>query len=350
MKLIVQVPCYNEEETLPVTVGDVPRHIPGIDRVEVLVVDDGSTDRTVGVARQCGVDHIVRLAGNKGLATAFKVGLDEALKRGADVVVNTDGDNQYCGADIPALVQPILRGEADMVIGSRPIETIEHFSFVKKKLQRLGSWVIRQVSGTDVPDATSGFRAFSRDAAFRLNVVSRFSYTLETIIQAGSRGISIRSVPVRTNEKLRESRLFKSTWSYIVNSTATMVRIYAMYKPLRVFSYLALGLFALGGVIGVRFMYYFLFTASRGEGHVQSLILAAILIIIGFQTLVTGLLSDIISSSRRLIEEELYHVRLHTFGVLPGTCREAGSGAGGSQALSEEPAEEGGEEETSPPA
>jgi len=311
MKLIVQIPCYNEEETLPVTVADIPREVPGVDEVEILIIDDGSTDRTVEVARECGVDHIVRLAGNKGLAIAFRAGMDACLQRGADIIVNTDGDNQYCGADIANLVQPIVRGEADMVIGERPIDTIEHFSFLKKKLQRLGSWVIRQVSGTDVPDATSGFRAFSREAAFRLNVVSRFSYTLESIIQAGSRGFSIASVPIRTNEKLRESRLFKNMWSYIANSTTTILRIYAMYKPLRVFSAIAGVLFAGGLLIGLRFLYYY-FSADRGEGHIQSLILAAILIILGFQTFVTGLLSDIIASNRRLTEDQLYHLRKHT--------------------------------------
>jgi len=316
MKLIVQIPCYNEEETLPVTVADIARDVPGVDKVEVLIIDDGSTDRTVEVARECGVDHIVKLAGNKGLAIAFRAGMDACLQRGADIIVNTDGDNQYCGADVAKLVQPIVRGEADMVIGERPIDTIAHFSFLKKKLQRLGSWVIRQVSGTNVPDATSGFRAFSREAAFRLNVVSRYSYTLESIIQAGSRGFSIASVPIGTNAKLRESRLFKNMWSYIANSTTTILRIYAMYKPLRFFSAIASVLFTAGTLISVRFLYYY-FSDDQGEGHIQSLILAAILIILGFQTFVTGLLSDIIASNRRLTEDQLYHLRKHTFDSPP---------------------------------
>lgn len=307
VKLIIQIPCYNEEKTLPVTLANIPREIEGVDEVEILVVDDGSTDRTVEVAREHGADHIVRLTNNKGLAEAFMAGLDAALRLGADVIVNTDGDNQYNGADIARLIKPIVEGKADMVVGDRQIDTIPHFSPAKKTLQKLGSWVVRQVSGTNVPDATSGFRALSREAAMRMNVVSRFTYTLETIIQAGKKNIALTSVPVRTNEKLRESRLFGSMWGYIKRSVGTIFRIYAMYEPLRTFAIIGTVIFGSGVAIGVRFLYFYL--TGHGGGHVQSLILAAILSIVGFQVIMIGLLADLIGANRRLLEDALYRLK-----------------------------------------
>jgi glycosyltransferase involved in cell wall biosynthesis len=307
MKLIVQIPCFNEEKTLPLTLRDIPRQIPGVDEVEVLVIDDGSVDRTAEVARQNGVDHVVRFAGNKGLAVGFMAGLDACLKLGADLIVNTDADNQYSGKDIGKLLQPILEGRADMVIGNRDVGNITHFSFTKKKLQKLGSWVIRHVSDTDVPDATSGFRAFNREAALKLNVLSDFTYTLETIIQAGIKNITVDSVTVRTNEKLRESRLFKSVGFYISKSIGTIIRIYTMYQPLRVFTGVGGTIFSVGVLLGIRFLYYY-FTGS-GAGHVQSVILSAVLSIIGFQIIMIGLLADIIAANRRLLEEVLYRMK-----------------------------------------
>src|SRR5688572_15313568 len=258
MKLIIQIPCLNEEETLPVTLAELPREVEGFDSVEWLIIDDGSTDRTVDVARANGVDHIVRLTNNKGLASSFQAGLDAALKLGADVIVNTDADNQYHGPDVERLVAPILAGDADMVVGDREVGTIEHFSAPKKLLQRLGSWVVRQASQTTVPDTTSGFRAYNREAALALQVVSKFTYTLETIIQAGKMTVAVDHVPVRTNPKLRESRLFPSMWTYIRRNSLSIFRIYTMYEPLRVFMTAALvvGLAALG-VFG-RFLYFFL--------------------------------------------------------------------------------------------
>jgi glycosyltransferase involved in cell wall biosynthesis len=307
MKLIVQIPCLNEEETLPRTLRDIPRKIPGIDKVEILVIDDGSTDRTVEIARKHGADHIVRLTNNKGLAEAFMTGLNTALQLGADIIVNTDGDNQYRGSDIPKLIQPILEGKADIVIGDRQIDKIKHFSWIKKKLQKLGSWVVRQVSNTDIPDATSGFRAFSREAALQINVISRFTYTLETIIQAGKKNLAITSVPVETNEKLRESRLFSSIPKYIQRSIATIFRIYSVYEPLKIFVILGSVIFAAGLAISLRFLYFF-FT-GQGAGHIQSLILAAVLFIMGFQTIVMGLMADLIGANRRLLESALYKIR-----------------------------------------
>jgi glycosyltransferase involved in cell wall biosynthesis len=307
MKLIVQIPCYNEEETLGRTLKDIPREIEGIDCVEILVIDDGSTDRTLQVAHEGGADHVVHLTNNKGLATGFVVGLDTALRLDADIIVNTDGDNQYDGADIPALIRPILEGRADIVIGNRQIDQIAHFSRMKKRLQRVGSWVVRHISYTDVPDATSGFRAFSREAAMRLNVVTEFTYTLETIIQAGKKNIAIANVPIHTNEKLRESRLFSSMWRYILRSLSTMIRIYTMYRPLRVFSYVGGTTGLAGCAIGARFLYYYL--SGDGSGHIQSLILAAVLMIIGFQLVMIGLVADTIRANRHLIEDALYRIR-----------------------------------------
>jgi glycosyltransferase involved in cell wall biosynthesis len=306
-KLIIQIPCFNEEETLPATVRDLPRAIDGIDTIEYLVIDDGSRDRTSDVARELGVHHVIRFTNNKGLARAFSAGIDRALALGADIIVNTDADNQYVGADIERLVGPILEGRADMVIGDRQPETIAHFSPIKKRLQRWGSWVVRQLSGTEVPDTTSGFRAYSREAALRMNVVSEFTYTLETIIQAGKQSVAIDHVPVRTNPMLRRSRLYGTMGGYVKRSAATILRVYTMYEPLKMFSYAGAVIFALGLVPGVRFL--FLFLAGESQGHVQSLILSAVLIILGFQIFVLGVIADLIGANRKLIEGVLYRVR-----------------------------------------
>lgn len=308
MKLIIQIPCLNEEKTLPATVGDLPRHIDGITEIETLVIDDGSTDRTVEVARQLRVNHIVRLTNRKGLAEAFMAGLDACLKLGADLIVNTDGDNQYRGADIVRLVQPILDRKADMVVGDRQVERVPHFSPLKKHLQKLGSWVVRHVSGTDIPDATSGFRAYSREAALRLNVISRFTYTLETIIQAGKKNIALTHIKVATNGKLRESRLFSSIPAYVSRSIATIFRIYTMYEPLRTFVTIGAIIFFAGFLISVRFLYYYFF-ANAGQGHIQSLILSAVLMMVGFQVGLIGLVADLIAGNRRLIEDCLYRLK-----------------------------------------
>lgn len=307
MKLFIQIPCYNEAETLPVTIRDLPKTIKGIDEIKVLIIDDGSTDNTAAVAKKLGVHHIVHLNKNKGLAQGFTAGLDACLRLGADIIVNTDADNQYAGADIETLVQPILKGKADLVVGDRKVHQISEFSWTKKRLQKWGSWVVRQVSATTIPDTTSGFRAFSREAAMHINVVSKFTYTLETIIQAGKKNLSIASQPVRTNRKLRESRLFKSNWGYIRRSVATMVKIYTMYEPLKMFSFIG-GLFFLSGfILGIRFLYFY-FTQG-GAGHIQSLILTAILLLLGVQIFIIGLLADIIGSNRNLIENILYRIK-----------------------------------------
>ena len=307
LKLIVQIPCYNEEATLPETVRDIPRHIDGIDSIEILVVDDGSTDRTSEVALDLGVDHVLRNKTNLGLARTFRAGLDRSLALGADIIVNTDADNQYCGADIAKLVQPILEGRVDVVVGDRQTATIAHFSARKKMLQRLGSHVVRSFSGVDVPDAVSGFRAISRDAAMRLNIVSQFSYTIEMLIQVGKKGIAFTSVPIRTNPKTRESRLFKSVFRFIERSVTTLVRMYSMYQPLRVFA--ALGLFvALIGLIPMlRFLYYYFFVS--GEGKIQSLVIGSALLTLGAMTFVLGLLADLMSHNRALIEMVLEKTR-----------------------------------------
>ena len=307
MKLIIQIPCYNEEKTLPLTLRDIPRKFRGVDEVEILIVDDGSTDRTVEVAREEGVDHIVRLTNNKGLAEGFMTGIDASLRLGADIIVNTDGDNQYCGEDIQKLIDPIIDGKADMVIGDRNVKEIAHFSFLKKILQLAGSWVVRHLSGTDIPDVTSGFRAFSREAAMRLNVISRFTYTLETIIQAVKKNIAITHVPIRTNKRTRPSRLFSSIPSYIRRSISTITRIWMLYEPMKIFMYIGGLIFIAGLVVSVRFLYFY-FTGS-GSGHIQSLILSAVMMIVGFQIIMIGFLADIISANRRLIEDVLLRLK-----------------------------------------
>jgi glycosyltransferase involved in cell wall biosynthesis len=307
MKLIIQIPCYNEEGTLGIALSALPRELPGVDRVEWLIIDDGSTDNTVDVARECGVDHIVRLPRNQGLAKGFIAGLDACLQAGADIIVNTDADNQYCADDIPKLIEPILKGEAEIVVGARSIDEIEHFSPMKKALQKLGSWVVRIASKTDIPDAPSGFRAMSRKAAMQLNVFNEYTYTLETIIQAGQKNMAIVSVPIRTNGDLRPSRLVKSIPSYIRRSILTIVRIFITYKPFRFFVSLGSVIFAFGLILGLRFLYYYL--GGHGTGHIQSLILAALLMGTGFFLGVTGLLADLISVNRKLLEDIQYKLR-----------------------------------------
>ena len=307
MKLIIQIPCFNEAKTLPLTLQELPKKIDGIDEMEILIIDDGSIDDTARVAKENGVHHVVRMTKNQGLAKAFTAGLDACLRLNADIIVNTDADNQYCAQDIPKLVQPIIEGDADLVVGDRNTRGIEHFSWTKKKLQTLGSWVVRQLSGTTINDATSGFRALSREAALKMNVMSEFTYTLETIIQAGKKNLALTDVPVRTNTKTRESRLFKSNWSYIKRSVGTMARIYALYEPLKTFSILGSILLGFGVLIGARFIYFYFTTG--GAGHIQSLILAAVLIIVGFQVVVMGLLADLIGFNRRLVENVLYRIR-----------------------------------------
>jgi glycosyltransferase involved in cell wall biosynthesis len=306
-KLIIQIPCLNEAATLPATLADLPTAVPGIDVIETLVIDDGSRDGTADVARAHGVHHVVRLRRNKGLAAAFMAGIDAALKQGADFIVNTDADNQYGGHEIPKLLAPLLRGEADMVIGDRNIAELRHMSWQMRQLQRLGSWVVRQVSNTTVPDTTSGFRAYTREAALRMTIVSELSYTLESIIQAGKRRMAITHVEVRTNARTRESRLFDNVFSYIKQSTATIVRIYASYEPLKVFSYIGGTIVLVGLLISLRFLYYYL--TGSGMGKLQSLILSAVLMIVGFQVLLIGLVADLISGSRKILEDVQYRVR-----------------------------------------
>ena len=307
MKLIIQIPCYNEEKTLGVTIHDLPRHIAGIDTIEYLIINDGSIDRTVEVAKELGVHHVVSFKRNKGLAKGFMAGLDACLHLGADIIVNTDADNQYCGADIETIVRPILNNEADIVIGSRPIDQTEHFSWKKKKFQHLGSWVVRIASGTNVPDAPSGFRAYSREAALRLNVTNEYTYTLETIIQAGHEKIAMVTVPIRTNGELRPSRLFSSMWRYMKRSATVIIRSFMMYQPLKFFFVIGGILFLAGIALGIRFLIYY-FTGDS-TGHIQSLILSAILMIIGFQTFVMGMLSDMIAANRKLLSDIQYRIR-----------------------------------------
>jgi glycosyltransferase involved in cell wall biosynthesis len=307
MKLIVQIPCFNEAEHLPATLAELPRALPGVDRIEWLVIDDGSSDDTIEVARRHGVDHVVRLTNNKGLAAAFQAGLDACLKLGADVIVNTDADNQYPGGDIGKLVAPILRGDADMVIGDRETDRIEHFSPAKKRLQKWGSAVVRRASGTSVPDTTSGFRAYNREAALQVQVVSKFTYTLETIIQAGKMLVAVDNVPIRTNPKARESRLFPSTAAYVRRNAQSIFRIYALYEPLRVFMIAAAVVAVPAAVIWIRFLYFFF--AGEGSGHVQSLILGSMLFIVAVQLAALGVVGDILAGSRVLQQRVLERVR-----------------------------------------
>jgi glycosyltransferase involved in cell wall biosynthesis len=307
MKLLVQIPCYNEADTLPTVVADIPRFVPGFESVEILVVDDGSADGTADVARALGVEHVVRHSTNQGLARAFRSGLDACLAAGADVIVNTDGDNQYAGADIPLLTAPILAGEADIVVGDRQTGTIRHFSPVKKAFQRLGSRMVRALSGTRVPDAVSGFRAMSRDAALQLNIISPFSYTTEMLIQAGNKQLAIVSVPVRTNPPTRRSRLAASTPEFLSRSGLTMARTYAMFKPLSTFLIIGGAVLAVGVVPILRWLYFFV--TGDGTGHIQSLVLGGVLVVVGFMILMIGIVADLINFNRQLIEITLEKVR-----------------------------------------
>jgi glycosyltransferase involved in cell wall biosynthesis len=307
-KLIIQIPCYNEERTLGITLLALPRHLPGVDTVEWLIINDGSCDRTVEVAKAHGVDHIVSFSSNQGLARAFMAGLEASLKAGADIIVNTDADNQYCADDIPKLIQPILLGQAEMVVGARPIWQTRHFSVIKKLLQNFGSWMVQLASNTNIPDAPSGFRAFSREAAMQLNVFNNYTYTLETIIQAGQKGISVASVPIRTNPNLRRSRLVKNIPSYVMRSSFTILRIFMLYKPLRFFSILGSLPVTLGVLLGVRWLLLFLLVDPT-RSRAPSLILAAILILIGFQLWMFGLVADLMAANRRLLEETRLRLR-----------------------------------------
>lgn len=317
MKLIIQIPCYNETESLPETVAQLPRQIEGVDEVEFLVIDDGSSDATAETARVCGVDHVLRLPHHSGLATAFAAGLEACLRLGADLIVNTDADNQYNAADIPVLTLPILEHRADIVIGARPVATIEHFSPLKKLLQHLGSWVVRLASKTDIPDAPSGFRAISRTAAQRLMVFNDYTYTLETIIQAGQKNMAITSVPVRVNEDLRPSRLVKSIPSYVRRSVGTILRIFVIYRPFRFFGTIGVALFGAGFIIGLRYLYYY--TQGSGAGHVQSLILASILLGMGFQAVLIAFVADLLAANRKLLEDLRTQMKvLHTDRQAPG--------------------------------
>lgn len=311
MKLIVQIPCFNEEQTLRQTVADIPRDISGFDQVEILVIDDGSTDGTVRVAEELGVDYVVRHKMRRGLARAFGTGVDTCLKLGADVIVNTDGDNQYAGKDIPKLCEPILKGEADIVIGDRQTQNLEHFSYIKKKFQKVGSAIVRALSDTDVRDAVSGFRALSREAALQINIVSSFSYTVEMIIQAGKKQIAIESVPVEVKETARASRLFESIPRFIADQVTTIVRMYSMFQPLRVFFYIGMVLSIIGAIPMIRFFYFY--TIGEGGGHIQSLVLGGVLLMMGFVTFMIGLLADLISFNRQLLEMTLERVKTLEF-------------------------------------
>ena len=307
MKLIIQIPCYNEAETLEVALNDLPKHIDGIDTIEYLIINDGSHDDTVEVARRWGVHYVVHFGKNRGLAKGFMAGLDACLRNGADIIVNTDADNQYNGEDIETLVRPILEGKSDIVIGSRPIDKTEHFSPLKKKLQHVGSWVVRRASKSGIPDAPSGFRAFSREAALRLNVTNEYTYTLETIVQAGREKIPMEAVDIRTNGELRPSRLFHSMFGYIKKSILTILRTYVLYKPLSFFTILGSIPFAIGVILGIRFLVFFF--SGNSAGHIQSLILASTLLMMGFMTWVVGILSDTIASERKILEDVQYHAR-----------------------------------------
>ncbi len=307
MKLIIQIPCYNEAETLTVALDALPKHIDGIDEIEYLIINDGSKDNTVQVAKDWGVNYVVHFCKNKGLAKGFMAGIDACLRNGADIIVNTDADNQYCGEDIEKLVRPILEKRADIVIGERPIDQTEHFSPLKKKLQHIGSWTVRVASETEIPDAPSGFRAYSREAALRLNVTNQYTYTLETIIQAGYNRIPMESVPIRTNPELRKSRLFHSMFGYIKKSSITILRSYLMYKPLKLFGILGTILNAVGLVLAVRYIVYK--CMGEGAGHIQSLIVMAVFFMIGIMSYLLGLLADVTAANRKILEDVQYHVR-----------------------------------------
>jgi len=307
LKLIIQIPCFNEQDTLAETVADLPTAIEGIDEIELLIIDDGSTDGTSDTAREVGIHHIVRFPQNRGLARGFMAGVDASLRLGADIIVNTDADNQYCGKDIPLLIAPLLRKEADLVVGDRQVDTVAHFSATKKRLQKIGSWVVRLASNTRIPDATSGFRAVSREAALRMFVTSEFTYTLETLIQAGQARMAVAAVPIRTNAKTRESRLFRNVPEYLRRSASTILRIYTMYRPLKAFLYLFSIFFTAGVALGARFL-YFHFTEAN-TGHVQSLILAAILLLSAFMVLLAGLLADLVGANRKLLEDTIIRLR-----------------------------------------
>jgi glycosyltransferase involved in cell wall biosynthesis len=310
MKLIIQIPCFNEEAQLPLTLSHLPRQIDGFDAVEWLIIDDGSTDRTIEVARESGVDHVVRLTNHKGLAAAFQAGLDAGLKLGADVIVNTDADNQYEGGDVPKLVAPILSGNADMVVGDRQVDKIQHFSPGKKLLQRLGSWVVRQASSTEIPDTTSGFRAYNREAALQVQAVSRFTYTLETIIQAGKLLVAVEHVPIRTNTKTRESRLFPSTAAYVRRNALSIFRIYSQYQPLKVFWGAALVMAVPAFAIFIRFLILFIESPhDAARGHVQSLIAGAVLFIAAMLLLSLGVIGDLLDAQRTLSQRTFERVR-----------------------------------------
>lgn len=309
-KLIIQIPCLDEEKTLPATLAALPREVPGVDKVEWLVIDDGSSDRTSEVARAHGVDHVVRFASNQGLARAFMAGLEACLKAGADIIVNTDADNQYDARDIPKLIEPILAGRAEIVVGARPIDEIEHFSPLKKLLQKLGSWVVRQASRTSIPDSPSGFRAISRDAAFQLNVFSQYTYTLEMVIQAGQKNIPITWVPVRTNPVTRPSRLIRGIPDYIRRSVFIIFRVFLLYRPLRSFFWMGMAFVVPGSLLLVRWLAFFLMgTVYPGRTRAPSLILAAILILIGFQLWIFGFMADLMSANRRLLEDVQLRLR-----------------------------------------
>ena len=307
MKLIIQIPCYNEEETLEIALNDLPKYIDGVDEIEYLIINDGSTDKTVEVAMNWGVHHVVSFTRNKGLAKGFMAGIEACLSYGAGIIVNTDADNQYRGDDSETLIRPILEGKADIVVGERPIDQTEHFSWLKKKLQHFGSWVVRKASRTTIPDAPSGFRAFSREAAMHLNVINEYTYTLETIVQAGRNKMAITSVPIHTNPELRKSRLFHSMGSYIKKSMLTILRALLMYRSLMCLTILGSIPFLVGLGIGIRFLVYYF--NGRTAGHIQSLILACTLMIIGFMTFIIGLLADVMSANRKIMEDVQYHVR-----------------------------------------
>jgi len=308
MKLIVQIPCFNEEQTLPTTISDIPRQVPGIDQVEILVIDDGSSDRTSEVARECGADHVICFAQNRGLGQAFKAGFDAALRLGADIIINTDGDNQYYGGDIDKLVEPILKDQADLVIGDRQTAAIAHFSFIKRSLQGFGSRVISWLAGIQVPDVASGFRAFSREAALRLSAFTEFDHTAEHVIEAGYSRLAVAVVPIRTNPKTRESRLFSNIGEFVFKSGSISLRTWARYAALKIFTICAVITFLAGVLLGLRFLYFFFFT-EEGLLHVQSLILAAILLLAGVQMFLTGVVADLIATNRSLLQDALLRIK-----------------------------------------